>query len=293
MPAPNASLPERLRKGFGNVLHFLTSALFINNLLALLGATFFMLLFVIWWLRCYTQHGEQHVVENYVGALFEDADRDARGKDFRLVREDSVFVVGKAGGTIITQNPVPGSRVKEGRRVYVTVAKHLADEIPFASLPAMYGQEVNGVRKSLKQRFHIESEILAEVFDEGPPNVVLAVLYGGDTLVSARRRPVTGSVAKGATLQLIVSKDVSESVLLPDLVCKSYSQAEFVVNANRLQFGQISLDDGVTDKYRSWVYRQDPPYLQGARLDKGDTIAIWLAPVRPARCPVETDPELD
>lgn len=293
MPATNASLSDRLRKGYGKVVHFLTSALFVHNLLALVGAGLFFILFVMWWLRCFTQHGDHIVVENYIGALFEDAARDALSKDLQLVMEDSVFVVGKPGGTIIAQNPSGGSRVKEGRRLYVTVAKFQADEIPLASLPLLYGQEVNGVRKSLKQRFQIESEIVAEVFDDGPPNMVLAVLYLGDTLVSARHRAVAGSVAKGATLQLIVSKDVSEMVPMPDLVCQSYGQAEFMLNASRLVLGELSLEEGVTSRGRGWVSRQEPPFVPGTLMNKGDTISLWLAPVRPARCPVESDPALD
>lgn len=293
MPATNDSLSDRLRRVLGKVGHFLTSALFVHNLLALVGAGLFLILFVMWWLRCYTQHGDHIVVENYIGALYDDAARDARSKDLQLVKEDSVFVVGQPGGTIITQNPGGGSRVKEGRRLYVTVAKFQADQIPLASLPLLYGQEVNAVRKNLKQRFQVETEILAEVFDEGPPNMVLAVLYLGDTLVSARHRAVEGSVAKGATLQLIVSKDVSEMVPMPDLVCQSFGQAEFLLNASRLVLGQLNLEEGVTNRARSWVSRQEPPYLPGTLMNKGDTLSLWLVPVRPARCPVETDPELE
>lgn len=244
-----------------------------------------MLLFVIWWLRCYTHHGQKLVVENYVGTLMTDAEKDARSKDLRMVVEDSVFVVGKPGGMILAQNPLPGSTVKENRRIYITITKFQADLIPLASLPGLYGQEVNGVQKTLKQRFAIESRILQEVFDEGPPNIVLAVVFNGDTIVNAVRKKADIMIPKGATLELIVSKDYSESVAMPNLECQTFTQADFILRANRLVLGNVYLDDNVTNRFSAYVYRQDPLWSPELILDKGDTINVWLTQAKPARCP--------
>lgn len=293
MTASQARLSDRLRDFGRRSIHFLTSAVFVHNLIALVGAGLFFVLFVGWWLRCYTHHGERLSVENYVGALIQDAEKDARSKNFLLVVEDSLFVVGQPGGVILAQNPSPGAEVKEGRRIYVTTTKYDADEIAFSSLPAMYGQEVNGLRKTLKQRFQIETRIVAEVFDEGPPQVVLAVIYEGDTLVDARRKLDRGGVPKGATLGLIISKNISEYVSLPDVECKKFSDADFLIQASWLRWGTIHLDENVTQRSTAWIYRQEPAFTPGVLMNKGDTLTIWLTQARPARCPVGAEELLD
>lgn len=286
MSAPQAPLSERLKTWGNAFLHFISSALFINNLLALIGATLVLILFVSWWLRCYTHHGQELTIKNYVGILHEDAREDAEDHSFQLIIEDSLFMVGKAPGMIIAQNPVAGSKVKEERKIYVTITKQQADMIPFASLPMMYGKEINVIRKILMQQYKIDCEILSEQYDPGPPNVILEVIYNGDTLINARRKsPKHAQIAKGSTIQFVISKDVSESVEMPDLVCQPLSEADFLLKANRLTLGDLHLDETVTNRQTAYVIQQDPPYSAGLIATKGDTISLWLTQAKPARCP--------
>ncbi|MCF8237998.1 MAG: PASTA domain-containing protein [Saprospiraceae bacterium] len=286
MSAPQANLSSRLKSWWNAFLHFISSALFINNLIALIGATLFLILFVSWWLNCYTHHGQKLTIKNYVGIMHTEAAEDAEDHSFQLIVEDSIFIVGKPGGIILAQNPVAGSKVKEERKIYVTITKQQADEIPFASLPMMYGKEINVIRKLLKQQYQINCEILSERYDQGPPNVILEVIYNGDTLINARRKtPKNIMVSKGSTIQVVISKDVSESVQMPDLTCQPLPEADFLLNANRLVLGEMHLDETVTNRYSAFVIRQDPAYVPGKILTKGDTISVWLTQAKPARCP--------
>ncbi len=290
MSEPRANLSNRLKSWLNAFLHFISSALFINNLIALIGASLFLILFVSWWLRCYTHHGQKLNIKNYVGILHQEAAEDAEDHSFELIVEDSLFIVGKPGGIILAQNPVAGSKVKEERKIYVTITKQQADEIPFASLPMMYGKEINMIRKILKQQYQINCEIQSERYDSGPPNVILEVIYNGETLVNARKKnPKNIMVSKGSAIQVIISKDVSESVQMPDLTCQPLTEADFLLNANRLVLGDLHLDETVTNRFSAFVIRQDPPYEPGKILTKGDTISIWLTQAKPARCP-ETFP---
>ncbi len=291
MSAPPANLLDRLKSWLNAFLQFISSALFINNLIALIGVSLFLILFVSWWLRCYTHHGQKLNIKNYVGILHTEAAEDAEEHSFELIVEDSLFMVGKPGGIILAQNPVAGSKLKENRKIYVTITKDQADQIPFASLPMMYGKEINMVRKILKQQYQINCEILSERYDQGPPNVILEVMYNGETLVNAQRKNPSKDimVSKGSTIQVIISKDVSESVQMPDLSCQPLTEADFLLNANRLVLGEIHLDETVTNRFSAFVIRQDPPYAPGKILTKGDTIAVWLTQAKPARCP-ETIP---
>jgi beta-lactam-binding protein with PASTA domain len=282
------NLSERLVRSARQFIAFFRFGSVLKNLVGLLGASILFVLLVMLWLRIYTQHGQQIPVENYLDALIMDATRDAKSKRLRMVVEDSIFVVGRAGGIILAQNPRPGSKVKKNRRIYVTITKTAPDLIPLASLPPMYGHEINSVRKSLQQRFAIQSEILANVFDDGPPNMVMAVLYQGDTLVDARRKSDDFLVPKGGLLHFIVSKDRSDQVRMPDLECVTLAEADFILRANQLQFGEIHLDENVTQRQSAWVYRQEPPFAPGTWMEKGDSLSVWLSQVKPARCPADT-----
>lgn len=287
------NLLERIKAYWQQLIAFFRFGSILKNLLGLAGAGVLFLLLVMLWLRLYTQHGQKITVENYLDALVTDAIRDARTKRLNMVIEDSIFVVGRTGGIILAQNPKPGSKVKKNRRIYVTVTKTEADLIPVSSLPAMYGHEINSVRKSLRQRFAIDSEILASVFDDGPPNMVMAVVFNGDTIIDATRKADDFLIPKGALLHFIVSKDRSDQVRIPDLECITLAEADFIVRANQLMFGQIHLDPNVTHRQSAWVYRQEPNFVPGSWMDKGDTLSVWLTQVKPARCPSDIPDQLD
>lgn len=257
----------------------------LKNIVVILAAGLVFLLLIMLWLRLYTLHGRQITVDNYINALYEDAYKDGKSKKLELVIEDSLYVVGKEGGIILSQNPEPGAKVKKNRRIYTTITKSVADLVDFELLPEMYGHEINAIKKLLKQRFAIESEVVHAVFDQGPPNMIMAVIFEGDTLISAKKRIAEGGIPKGSTLQFVISKDLSEAVALPDLECKTLSEAEFVIQANQLRIGTLHLDDNVTDRYNAFVYRQAPLFKPGIIMEKGDTISLWITQAKPARCP--------
>ena len=88
-------------------------------------ALFLMGIFLIvtLWLRWYTHHGESLLLPDYRDFSIEDARNDAEKKSFELLVADSVFIVGKKGGLILDQNPKGDSKVKQNRKIYVTVTK--------------------------------------------------------------------------------------------------------------------------------------------------------------------------
>ena len=241
-----------------------------------------VLLVVILFLRWYTHHGQSLELPDYTGQPVADAAKDARKNSFQIKVVDSVFMVGEEGGIIIDQNPKPTSHVKQKRKIYVTVTKYAADQIPLGRLPVLYGKSYGRKTKELKQGFEINTKVVGRKYDPGAPDHILEVIYNGQTVVSTDVRKDDVLIDKGGTLEMILSKETGGSLSMPDLSCKSYDEAAFQLQTLNLIIGDQIKDNTVRDLDAAYVYNQDPS--PESRVYTGDTIKIYLTQLKPANC---------
>ena len=90
----------------------------------MLGMTFVILLAclgIIFWMNSYTHHGEGVDVPNVKGILYDDAQFELRALDLDAIVNDSIYDKRLAPGVVVDQTPGPGSRVKSGREIYLTI----------------------------------------------------------------------------------------------------------------------------------------------------------------------------
>ncbi len=73
------------------------------------------------WLDSYTRHGESVVVPDVEGLYHTAADVALAEQKMKAVIVDSMFIEGRPGGVVVDQVPSAGSRVKEGRSIYLTI----------------------------------------------------------------------------------------------------------------------------------------------------------------------------
>ena len=240
------------------------------------------LLLTILWLRYYTHHGQSLVLPDYVGQHLDIANLDAEQKSFQIVVVDSSFIVGKEGGLILAQNPAGQSQVKERRKIYVTITKNEADQIPVRRLPILYGKSYDRKSKELKQGFEINSKVVGKRHDSGEPDHILEVRYRGETIISGSRRKDEVMVDKGGTLEMIVSKSTGGSLTMPDLKCKQYDEAVFQLQALQLHVAEAEASADVSEPSEGFVWRQNP--IAEARVYTGDTVTLYLSGQPPAGC---------
>ena len=160
---------------------FLTSGIFLRNFLGVI-TLFAVLLFIsFWWMRCYSKHGESLQVHNYIGMDLNDAISKANKKSFDIVISDSIFLPDKAPNLVLDQNPQPLSRVKENRKIYLTVTKSNPDLV---TLPDLLGGNDDYKTYSRKlERLRVKSKITSRRFSNKlEANTILEVIYQGDTL---------------------------------------------------------------------------------------------------------------
>lgn len=256
---------------------------YIAKHIGLIIVTAILLIFLLQWiLRIYTNHGQKLILPSYLDMPLEDAEQKAADESFRIIPNDSIFVVNKPGGIILSQNPDPDAVVKEGRKVYVTLTKYNADQIKVERLPLMYGKDFERKKKELKIAFEIEAEVAEYRFDPGPPNYILAVLYEQDTIISARGRDHNYEIPKGATLRFVISKEDGASLTVPDLICMGQEEAAFLLSTLKLNVEAIDAPE--SNEGELYVVRQEPRYDPQAKITMGDTIKVWLSPYKLVDC---------
>ncbi len=238
---------------------------------------------VLLWLKFYTNHGQKLVLPQYVGIAVVEAEEDASDRSFEIIVNDSIHKVGVPGGIILTQNPSAGSLVKENRKIYVDVTKHVADLIPLSELRQMYGREYNSKKQELASLL-INTEIKGRRYDPGESNHILEV-YLGDKLIEGRGGRTEGiQIEKGATLSFIVSGTGGGEIEVMDFTCQILSQIRTIIEMRRLRIGNIEMRGVVTDQSNAYVIAQDPPYEEGKKLPMGSTINLVVQQDKPGSC---------
>ena len=235
-------LKDRLARYGKESYAFLTSKVFLKNFGALLAVLLVLLMLTSWWMKCYTHHGESLQVQDYIGLNLEEAQQKAKQRTFNLVVSDSLFIVGKPPHEILEQTPPPFSRVKEDRKIYITITKQTPDLVP---LPDIIGgnDDYNQYRRNLG-RLSINTKVKERRFSNKlEPNTILEVYYEEERITDKLRDGY--KVPMGSTLDFIVTERSGGSVKIPQLVCKSFDAANFLMGNYNLNIGSIIADGTV------------------------------------------------
>lgn len=271
---------QKIRR-FGVELYaYLTAPFVVKNYLGMLALLAGLFTLTFWWLKCYTNHGESVQVPSYVGMDLREAARKARSRNFDVAVSDSIYMPGKAPGEVIMQDPKAESRVKEGRTIYFIVTKNNPDII---KLPALAGSDDYELYSRKLSRLGLKPRIISRVADpKVEPNVIVQVLYRGDTITRDIRRGFT--VEMGATIDFVVSEAVTLTVSIPDCVCQTLDAAKFLVQTSDLSVGAIIPNGTVTDPETAYVYRQSPKYDANGIMRKGEQIDLYITQDKPREC---------
>jgi beta-lactam-binding protein with PASTA domain len=263
------------------IYFFFTAPYVLKNCLGMFSFVFFLGTLLLWWLQCYTNHGESVEVPNYVGMSLREATRSANMRGFDVEITDSLYLPGKAPGSVITQSPIAGSQVKEGRRLYITVAKGAADLV---RVPGLLGNEDYDLFSKQCSRLGIKTRIAARVPDpQLDPNNIMEVIHRGDTITNAVKRG-SYQVEMGATLDFVVSEAANNTVAIPDARCQTYAAARFLIESSDLTVGAVIKDATVTDPTTAYVWKQSPAYDANGTVKVGQAIDLFLTQELPQGC---------
>lgn len=261
----------------------MTTKAFLKQLLFILLFVIIVITLINLWLRFYTNHGQKLVLPNYIGQNYHDVKKDANKKSFRISIADSVHIVGKPGGEIISQNPKPESTVKENRMIYVTTTKYNPDKITVGSLPTLYGTSYESKCKDLSY-LNINCSIQSYKHDTGAKDHILEVYYKGKLISSKNGRNNSVEIEKGATLDFVLSKPDGKELALTDYKCMTLDEARFLIENDRLNIGTISGNGEITDEGTAYIVDQSPRATPGATIVMGEVLNFRIQQNKPSSC---------
>lgn len=174
----------------------------------------------------YVQQGKTTEVPNVVGKGLDEAlkmlsDAGLPGKKAG-VRTDKQY----PEGTVVVQNPAAGSEVKFGRGVYLTVS----GGDPLVVVPSLRGQSLRDATFSLERVGLVMGSTTYQVSEEYPQGTII----DQDT-------PQSSKVPNGKVINVTVSQGKNaDQVPVPDIIKKTFSEAERIVIQAGLRVGNIT-----------------------------------------------------
>lgn len=219
---------------------------FRKTILLAIGSVIAVVLIAFFSLSFYTNHGTGIPVPKLKGLSADNAIKtlEDQGFDYRV---DSVYKVDVAPGTIIEQDPDPGTLVKENRIIYLTM---VSTQAPIVSLPDVEGQlfiEASGLLKNYGLKF--DTIYRADIARDR----VLEVTYEGRIIKPGEKIP------KGSKLELILGDGKGASELeVPDLINQDLDAAKFVIRNSGLTLGTVEYQGAITDSNNVIVVSQFP-----------------------------------
>ncbi len=149
--------------------------------------------------------------------------------------------------------------------------------------PSLYGKTYDRKKAELEDAFQIQCEVIGRQYDPGDPDHILAVIYNGDTIIDRHHQGGDVMIDKGGMLGFILSQRTGGSLPIPDLICKTYAEAQFVIENSGLQIAEVVQEDNIIDLQGAYVSGQVPDPSEGTIL-QGAGIRISLTRDKPLRC---------
>lgn len=259
---------------------FISSKQFLKNFAGMVGAIALLLTLSFLWMGSYTHHGESLQVPSFLNIGIDEAMSKANQQNLKIVVNDSIWSADIAAGTVIEQSPKPLSKVKENRTIYLTITKFKAEE---KLLPTLAGNDnYNYYARRLKQ-LKVNLKVRSKQFSNKLEENTILYLYVDDKKITGKDLKKGIKVPQGAMVEAVVTTRGGGRVSVPDLVCKKYSEAEFIIGGSQLSVSIIK-DGTVKSVESAYVWKQSPAFKSGQTLGVGDVVDVYLTKRPPAEC---------
>lgn len=248
---------------------FFKTRTFKVNALAALGITIFLILFIVFFLRIYTNHGDSIEIPDLKGRSIEDVATILDEADLRFTIRDSVYSAESTPGTVLDQFPKPGMKVKQHRMIFLTLCAVSQEMIPMPQFTDIsYRQAVNLIENS---------GLVAGSIQYKPsefPNLVLEQRINGRMVGKGEMVP------KGSRVDLVVGSDGEGLTMeLPSLIGLNLTDARLKLEEVSLTLGTVTYDETIVSedqKEQAVIWKQSPDPAVSFDIERGSVIDIWM-----------------
>ena len=231
-----------------------------------------------------TRHNLEITVPDLTNMSVAEAQKIVTADKMKLEVIDSVYVRRMGKGLIYRQNPQAGSKVKEGRRILLTINAVNAKKV---MMPNLIGYSMRQAKAEILSK-GLRIGRLIYVTDIATNNV-LEQHYNGSGILPGTM------VESGAVIDLVLGLNNDDCVTYaPSVTGLRYMNAVEAIHDNSLNVKDVIFDDTVkdySDSLNAVVYMQEPDYgetplLMGMDISLHLTTDISKVPV-----PEEEDEE--
>ncbi|MEA5109830.1 hypothetical protein SDC9_28169 [bioreactor metagenome] len=246
-----------------NFFEFIQTRVFVRHFIVSVVLTILIVSLVLWALKWYTHHGESIAVPSLVGLTPEQISQLETITDFEVIIVDSVFDSRMPKGSVIIQDPLPGSNVKRHRKIYLTTVAVMPEKV---SMPDLVDLSLRQATATL-ETYGLKLGNISYVPDIAA-NAVLGQYYRGSTIEPGFE------ILKGSVIELKVGQRVGGTRFqVPFLIGKTRQEALQLLRNRYLGPGEEVFEDNA-DAETARVYTQTPSYVRGLLLNAGQTVNL-------------------
>jgi hypothetical protein len=236
----------------GLLLHLLLSV----GLIFLLGILYFYA-----YLPNTTNHGETITVPNIEGKSIKEVEEFLASHDLRYEVNDSSYSEKFPPLTVLKQYPHAGAKVKENRKIYVSLNRI---NPPTVSMPNLVDVSVIGAEAILKanelKRGRIE-------LVSWPFPTVKEMKFHGRTIAPNTK------IAKGSAIDLVIGDGGSKDIVAPSVVGFTFEDAKVPILGLLLSIGEVNIIGDTLDG-NPVILKQKP--APGENMKVGDIVDLWI-----------------
>ncbi|WP_439882008.1 PASTA domain-containing protein [Pontibacter sp. MBLB2868] len=217
-----------------------------------------------------TNHGETISVPRIEGMQLADAEELLEDQNLRYFINDSTYKPDQKPFQILTQDPAPGAKVKENRKIYISVNMK---NPPMIKMPNLIDGSVKNAELILKS-YDLKRGKITYVPDL-QENAVLKQYVGGKEIKPGNLIP------KGSVVDLHVGNGLGNTEFeVPEVVGMPVDEASVLLVGQGLQIGNILYVQGSSEPAGT-VLKQRPFAEVGAKIRVGEFVDLWVAGEEP------------
>ncbi len=219
-----------------------------------------------------TNHGESISVPKIAGMQLPDAEALLEDQNLRYYVNDSSFNSNLKPFTILTQDPAPGAKVKEDRKIYISVNMK---NPPMIKMPKLIDGSVKNAELILKS-YDLKKGKITYVPDL-QQNAVLKQFVSGKEVKPGELIP------KGSVVDLHVGDGLGNTEFeVPKVVGMPVDEASVLLVGQGLQIGTIIYVPG-SEEPEGTVVKQRPFADVNAKIRVGELVDLWVAGEEPVQ----------
>ena len=256
---------------------------YILKNLVLLTGSISLLVFILFYLYfpIKTNHGDTISVPNLIGMDLDDVSSLLEDRDLRFeILEDSSYNSEYPPLTVLQQNPSERNKVKENRKIYLTLNSTIPPQIKMPNI-------INGSVKNAQLILESYDLKIGEIkyVSDMAFNAVLKMYSNGDSISSGQL------IDKGSKIDLEVGNGFGNQVFeSPNLIGMDLDEAKFTIIGSGLKLGRIIYQDSgfvylnnlneeeiITTKIKidpGKIFRQFPESLSEVKI--GQKVNLWV-----------------